>query len=61
MQEKNLTRRGFIKTASGLALAPALGWVPGMAHAAEKEIVVGTWGGDYQNLCLLYTSPSPRD
>ena len=57
MQEKNLNRRGFIKTASGLALAPALGWLPGMAHAAEKEIVVGTWGGDYQNLLQQIINP----
>ncbi|MFF7058569.1 ABC transporter substrate-binding protein [Achromobacter spanius] len=57
MQEKNLTRRGFIKSASGLALAPALGWVPGMAHAAEKQIVVGTWGGDYQNLLQQIINP----
>ncbi|KAG1245526.1 hypothetical protein G6F66_015620 [Rhizopus arrhizus] len=28
-----------------------------MAHAAEKEIVVGTWGGDYQNLLQQIINP----
>ncbi|KOF53174.1 ABC transporter substrate-binding protein [Achromobacter sp. DMS1] len=57
MQDKNLTRRGFIKTASGLALAPAVGWLPAMALAADKQIVVGTWGGDYQNLLQQIINP----
>lgn len=45
-------RRNFLKTASGLLMAPSLGLVVGEAHAAAAcpSVVVGTWGGDYQNL-----------
>ena len=27
----------------------------------HKETIKGTRGGDYNTVCLLYTSPSPRD
>lgn len=57
MPKHNLHRRGFIKQAAGLALAPALPWIPGMANAASSEVVVGTWGGDYQNLLQQFISP----
>jgi putative spermidine/putrescine transport system substrate-binding protein len=30
---------------------------PGMAHGADSDVVVGTWGGDYQNLLQQYISP----
>lgn len=43
-------RRRFLTTASGVALAPVLSVVHGSAFAADKDLVVGTWGGDYQNL-----------
>lgn len=52
-----MDRRSFLITASGLALAPALPMIPGMAHAASGNVVVGTWGGDYQNLLQQYISP----
>lgn len=47
-----LNRRSFLKTASGLVLAPAVGLDALSAHAAEAcpNVVVGTWGGDYLNL-----------
>jgi putative spermidine/putrescine transport system substrate-binding protein len=57
MNEENPRRRRFLKTAGSLALAPALPLVPGLAHAAGKEVIVGTWGGDYQNLLQQYISP----
>lgn len=57
MHKHNFQRRGFMKQAAGLALAPALPFIPGMANAASSEIVVGTWGGDYQNLLQRFISP----
>lgn len=57
MNTKGMQRRSFLKTASGLALAPALPLIPGMARAAGGDVVVGTWGGDYQNLLRQYISP----
>lgn len=45
-------RRRFLKTVSGLLLAPALEIDARIARAAEAcpDVVVGTWGGDYLNL-----------
>jgi len=57
MNSRGMHRRSFLKTASGLALAPALPLIPGLAHAAGGKVVVGTWGGDYQNLLQQYISP----
>ena len=47
-----ITRRTFLKAASGLLVAPTLGFDPRMALAADAcpDVVVGTWGGDYLNL-----------
>ncbi len=57
MHKQNLNRRGFIKQAAGLALAPALPMIPGIAHADASDVVVGTWGGDYQNLLQKFINP----
>lgn len=57
MHTKHWNRRGFLKTAAGLSLAPALPLVPGAARAAGGEVVVGTWGGDYQNFLQQFISP----
>ncbi len=57
MDTKGLNRRGFIKAASALALAPALPWVPGLARAAGADLIVGTWGGDYQTLLKRFIEP----
>jgi putative spermidine/putrescine transport system substrate-binding protein len=57
MNHRDMPRRGFLKAASGLALASTLPLAPGLARAAGKEVVVGTWGGDYQNLLQQYISP----
>lgn len=57
MTTRAFNRRSFLKTASGLALAPAIPFIPGMAHGADSDVVVGTWGGDYQNLLQQYISP----
>jgi putative spermidine/putrescine transport system substrate-binding protein len=43
-----LTRRNFGILAGGSAAAAALGVKPSMAQG--NQVVVGTWGGDYQNL-----------
>lgn len=56
MNNNIVNRRHFLKTATGLALAPALAGLPGLAHAAD-DLVVGTWGGDYQNLLQQFISP----
>ncbi|MGE3997523.1 MAG: ABC transporter substrate-binding protein, partial [Variibacter sp.] len=42
-----ITRRNFGLLAGGGAAALALGTRPA---AAQGQVVVGTWGGDYQNL-----------
>lgn len=57
MHNQNLNRRGFIKQVAGLALAPAIPFIPGVAHAASSDVVVGTWGGDYQNLLQKFINP----
>lgn len=57
MHTKGLDRRSFLKKASGLALAPALPMIPGLAHAAGSDVVVGTWGGDYQTLLQKFIEP----
>src|SRR5690606_31811638 len=57
MSIHNTNRRGFLKKASTLALAPALPMIPGFAHAANSDLVVGTWGGDYQNLLQKFIQP----
>ncbi|MFT4067607.1 extracellular solute-binding protein [Paraburkholderia sp.] len=45
------SRRTFLKTASGLMLAPSLGLAtrPSLAAAACPDVIVGTSGGDYEN------------
>lgn len=57
MNTHNENRRGFLKKASGLALVPALPMIPGMAHAAGSDVIVGTWGGDYQRLLQQHIEP----
>jgi len=57
MDTKSLDRRGFIKQASALALAPALPMIPGFAQAAGSDVIVGTWGGDYQMLLKKFIEP----
>ncbi|PZR48935.1 extracellular solute-binding protein [Paraburkholderia fungorum] len=48
----SINRRNFLKFAAGAAMAPATGSLSSRLLAAENcpNIVVGTWGGDYQNL-----------
>ncbi|SAI74454.1 extracellular substrate-binding protein [Bordetella ansorpii] len=60
MNSRGMHRRSFLKTASGLVLAPALPMIPGLAHAAGGSVVVGTWGGDYQNLLRQYIEPTAQ-
>ncbi|MDS1139035.1 extracellular solute-binding protein [Pusillimonas sp. SM2304] len=53
----NFNRRHFIKTASSLTLAtavPSLSWAAG---SCGKDLVVGTWGGDYQRLLQQNIDP----
>ncbi len=58
MFKNDLNRRSFLKTASGLALAPAVAGLPALSHAAATDLVVGTWGGDYQNLLQKFIQPA---
>lgn len=48
----NITRRHFNLALGATALGGALG--ARGAHAASGQVVVGTWGGDYQNLQQQY-------
>lgn len=57
MTTHNDNRRGFLKKASSLALLPALPMIPGMSHAASSDVIVGTWGGDYQRLLQQHIEP----
>jgi len=58
MRHPSSERRHFIKQAAGLTLAPTLATLPGLSRAADaSQIVVGTWGGDYQNLLQQFISP----
>lgn len=57
MYTQDSNRRSFLKKASGLALAPALPMIPGFASAAESDLIVGTWGGDYQDLLQKFIEP----
>lgn len=57
MNTRGMHRRDFLKTAAGLGLASTLPIVPGLARAASGDVVVGTWGGDYQNLLQQIISP----
>ncbi|HXP77471.1 MAG TPA: extracellular solute-binding protein [Stellaceae bacterium] len=43
-----LSRRGFLHATALTGVAAAIG--PRAARAAGGKVVVGTWGGDYQNL-----------
>jgi putative spermidine/putrescine transport system substrate-binding protein len=43
-----LSRRGFLHATALTGVATAIG--PSSAKAAGGKVVVGTWGGDYQNL-----------
>jgi putative spermidine/putrescine transport system substrate-binding protein len=58
MDTKHWNRRDFVKSAAGLTLAPVLPMLPGVAGAAGGEVVVGTWGGDYQNYLQQFISPA---
>jgi len=51
MQYHKLNRRGLIKQASALALMPS------MAYAAASQVIIGTWGGDYQSLLQQFINP----
>jgi putative spermidine/putrescine transport system substrate-binding protein len=50
--DKRNNRRTFLKASSGMLLGQALGLTALQARAAAAcpDVVVGTWGGDYQNL-----------
>lgn len=57
MDSDRTNRRRFLGQASGLALASSLPVIPGLARAAGSDLVVGTWGGDYQDLLQKYIEP----
>jgi putative spermidine/putrescine transport system substrate-binding protein len=46
------TRRQFNTALAASAALGGLGWP--RAHAASGPVIVGTWGGDYQNLMQKY-------
>src|SRR5690606_2517909 len=50
-------RRNFIKAAGSMSLATTLPSVSWAAGSCDKDIVVGTWGGDYQRLLQQYIDP----
>ena len=57
MYSTSTKRRSFIKSSSGLLLASALPVFLREASAQESNVVVGTWGGDYQNLLQKIVNP----
>lgn len=57
MHSTSIKRRSFIKSSSGLLLASAMPLFMRDASAQESNVVVGTWGGDYQNLLQKIVSP----
>ncbi len=57
MSSPNTTRRQLLKTASGLLLLPTAPLLANKAMAEGTDVVVGTWGGDYQNLLLKIVNP----
>jgi len=53
-------RRSFLKTAGAMAAIPAVASISGLAYAAdaaESNVVIGTWGGDYQRLLQQHIDP----
>ena len=73
-KETRWSRRNFLKTTGVASLGSIISPMAGLARTAEKASVVPTrpfgktganvsilsLGGMF-NICLLYTSPSPRD
>jgi putative spermidine/putrescine transport system substrate-binding protein len=57
MQATTFKRRTFLKSSSGLLLASALPIFGREAFAQDSNVVVGTWGGDYQNLLQKIVNP----
>jgi putative spermidine/putrescine transport system substrate-binding protein len=57
MQATTFKRRTFLKSSSGLLLASALPIFGREAFAQDANVIVGTWGGDYQNLLQKIVNP----
>lgn len=57
MQSTNSKRRSFIKSSSTLLAASALPFISRDILAQESNVIVGTWGGDYQNLLQKIVNP----
>lgn len=57
MQSTSFKRRTFLKSSSGLLLASAMPLLAREASAQESNVLVGTWGGDYQNLLQRIVNP----
>lgn len=57
MQSTNLKRRTFLRSSSTLMAASALPFFSRDLMAQESNVVVGTWGGDYQNLLQKIVNP----
>jgi putative spermidine/putrescine transport system substrate-binding protein len=51
-----ISRRGALKGAMSVAGIGALGTLPVWAQAADKKIVLSTWGGDYAKLLTKHIS-----
>ena len=57
MQPTSLKRRSFLQSSSTLLAASALPLFSRDLSAQESNVVVGTWGGDYQNLLQKIVNP----
>src|SRR5437763_7740629 len=55
MSRAAVSRRRFLQATAMTGAAAAFG--PGPARAASGKVVVGTWGGDYQNLIQKNITP----
>jgi putative spermidine/putrescine transport system substrate-binding protein len=51
-----LTRRDFARLGGAALSSTALVPAAGEAHAAGGQVVVGTWGGDYENLLQAHVA-----
>ena len=57
MQSTNMKRRSFLQSSSALLAASGLPLLSGNVLAQESNVIVGTWGGDYQNLLQKIVNP----
>src|SRR6187200_2216323 len=56
LMQSTISRRNALKGAAAFAGLGALGALPAFGQAADKKIVLSTWGGDYAKLLTKHVS-----